>query len=321
MSARKTDLKNPIYHDEGAARAHLEALLWPQGPVCPRCGVMDDRITKLNKREGSTTRPGVYKCKDCRKPFTVTVGTVMERSHIDLSKWVLAAHFMASSKKGMSAKQLERMMGVAYETAWFLFHRLREAAREASPGPLGGTGKTVEADESVVGGKERNKRLSKRNPKNIGMVGKSIAFTLVERGGRARSFHVANVTGKTLGPIIFRNVHRTSTLMTDDAGQYRPIGTEFARHEAVNHGIEEYVRGDAHSNTVEGYFSILKRGVIGTFHHVSEAHLHRYLAEFDFRYNTRSALGVEDDERAAELLRGAKGKRLMYRPPSEGANP
>jgi transposase-like protein len=299
MPAKKTDLKNPIYHDDDAARVHLEKLLWPNGPVCPRCGVTEDRITKL---QGKSTRPGVYKCKDCRKPFSVTVGTVMERSHIPLSKWVLAARFMASSKKGMSAKQLERMMGCTYETAWFLFHRLREAAREANPGPLGGEGKVVEADETVVGGKERNKHLSKRNPKNIGAVGKQVAFTLVERKGRARSFHVANVTG--------------ATLMTDDAGQYRPIGKEFTSHETVNHGIEEYVRGDAHSNTVEGYFSILKRGVIGTFHHVSEAHLHRYLAEFDFRYNTRSALGIEDDERAAELLRGAKGKRLMYRQPA-----
>jgi transposase-like protein len=155
---------------------------------------------------------------------------------------------------------------------------------------------------------------------NIGAVGKQVAFTLVERNGRARSFHVASVTGATLGPIIFKNVRRNSALMTDDAGQYRPIGKEFASHETVNHGIEEYVRGDAHSNTVEGYFSILKRGVIGTFHHVSEAHLHRYLAEFDFRYNTREALGVCDDERAAELLRGAKGKRLMYRQPAQAQN-
>jgi transposase-like protein len=318
MPARKTDLANPIYHDDDAARAHLERLLWPQGPVCPRCGVVGNAVLL----KGKSTRPGVYKCREkaCRKPFTVTVNTVMERSKIPLHKWVLAAHFMASSKKGMSALQLMRMMGVTYETAWFLFHRLREAAREISPGPLGGEGKYVEADESVVGGKERNKHRSKRKAENIGMVGKSIAFTLVERGGRARSFHVANVSGRTLAPLIFKNVHRSSTLMTDDAGQYRPIGSEFARFETVNHGAEEYVRGDAHSNTVEGYFSILKRGVIGTFHSISEAHLHRYLAEFDFRYNTREALGVTDDERAAELLRGASGKRLYYRQPAQAAN-
>jgi len=191
------------------------------------------------------------------------VGTVFERSKVPLNKWLLASYLMASSKKGVSAHQLHRTLGVTYKTAWFMAHRLREAMDDKSPAPMGGEGKTVEADETVVGGKERNKRLSKRNPKNISAVGKQVAFTLVERGGRARSFHVANVTGKTLAPIIFKNVHRTSTLMTDDAGQYRPIGTEFARHETVNHGIEEYVRGDAHSNTVEGYFSILKRGVIG----------------------------------------------------------
>jgi transposase-like protein len=317
MATRKTHLNDPIYHDDDAARAHLETLLWPHGPSCPRCGVTEDRITKL---QGKSTRPGVYKCKDCRKPFSVTVGTVMERSHIPLHKWVLAAHFMASSKKGMSALQLQRMMGVTYETAWFLFHRLREAAKDYAATPMGGEGKIVEADETGVGGKERNKNLSKRNPKNIGMVGKSIAFTLVERDGRARSFHVANVSGATLGPILFRNVHRTTTLMTDDAGQYRPLGRQFARHEVVNHSVEEYARGPWHSNTVEGYFSILKRGVYGTFHNVSEAHLHRYLAEFDFRYNTRTALGVTDVERAEELLRGAKGKRLMYRQPEKAAH-
>ena len=314
MTARKRDTKNPIYHDDDAARAHLERLLWPHGPVCPHCGVIDNATA----RKGATTRPGLYKCKtkECRKPFTVTVGTVMERSKVPLHQWVLAAHYMASSKKGMSAKQLERLMGVTYETAWFLFHRLREAAKVTNPGPLGGEGMIVEADETGVGGKERNKRLSKRNPKNIGMVGKQVAFTLVERNGRARSFHVANVSGKTLRPIIVKHVKRSSTLMTDDAGQYRPIGAEFARFETVNHGIEEYVRGEWHSNTVEGFFSILKRGVYGTFHHVSEAHLHRYLAEFDFRYSNREALGVDDIARAEELLRGAQGKRLTYRQPA-----
>lgn len=314
MTARKTNLKDPIYHDEDAARAHLETLLWPQGPVCPRCGVTEDRITKL---QGASTRPGVYKCKDCRKPFSVTVGTVMERSHVPLSKWVLAAHFMAASKKGMSAKQLERMMGVTYETAWFLFHRLRECPKDYAPTALGGEGKYVEADESYVGGKEANKHVSKRNSKKIGGMGKQVVFALVERGGRARSFHVANVTGKTLAPILRTHVRRESALMTDEAGQYRNVGLEFASHGTVNHGKDEYVRGDAHSNTVEGYFSILKRGVYGTFHSISEAHLHRYLSEFDFRYSTRD---LADVERAEELLRGAKGKRLMYRQPDEAAH-
>jgi transposase-like protein len=204
MSAKKSNLKNPIYHDDDAARAHLEALLWPHGPVCPRCGVTEDRITKL---QGKSTRPGVYKCKDCRKPFTVTVGTVMERSKVSLSSWVLAAHFMASSKKGMSALQLQRMMGTNYETAWFLFHRLREAAREVSPGPLGGEGKTIEADETYVGGWDGNRHAHKQLGANWA-EGRQPVVTLVERDGRARSFHVANVTAKSVRRVLTTNAHR-----------------------------------------------------------------------------------------------------------------
>jgi transposase-like protein len=315
MTARKTNLQDPIYHDDDAARAHLESLLWPHGPVCPHCSVIDNATAM----KGATTRAGLYKCKtkECRKPFTVTLGTVMERSHIALHKWVLAAHFMAASKKGMSALQLQRMMGLAsYESAWFLFHRLREATKDYAPTALGGEGKFVEADTTYIGGKEKNKHASKRNPKNIGGMGKQAVHTLVERDGRARSFHVANVTGKTLRPIIAQHVSRKSALMTDTDGSYFHIAREFARFEMVNHSKGEYVRGDAHSNTVEGFFSVLKRGVYGTFHHVSEAHLHRYLSEFDFRYSTRAALGITDVERAEELLRGAQGKRLMYRQPA-----
>jgi transposase-like protein len=314
MSAKKSNLKNPIYHDDDAARAHLEALLWPQGPVCPRCGVMEDRITKL---QGKSTRPGVYKCKDCRKPFTVTVGTVMERSKVSLSSWVLAAHFMASSKKGMSALQLQRMMGTNYETAWFLFHRLREAAREVSPGPLGGEGKTIEADETYVGGWDKNRHAHKQ----LGAYwaeARHPVVTLVERDGRARSFHVANVTAKTVRKVLTTQAHRSSRLMTDGSHLYLGVGAEFASHGSTDHAKGEYVRdgGDTHSNTAEAYFAILKRGITGTFHHVSEAHLHRYLQEFDFRWSNREALGVDDAMRAAELLRGAKGKRLMYRQPA-----
>lgn len=315
MPAKKTDLRSPIYHDEDAARAHLETLLWPQGPVCPRCGVMEDRITKL---QGASTRPGVYKCKDCRKPFSVTVGTVMERSHLPLSKWVLAAHFMAASKKGMSALQLQRMLGTNYETAWFLFHRLRECPKVSKRGPMGGEGKTVEADETFVGGKESNKHSKKRLPPSLAREAKKAVVVLVERDGEARSFHVANVTAKTLRTVLVTNVSRKSALRTDGHTGYLGVGAEFASHESTDHSSGEYVRpGDIHSNTAESYFAILKRGVYGSFHSISEAHMHRYLVEFDFRWSTRQ---LADVERAELLLKGAQGKRLMYRQPEEAAH-
>jgi transposase-like protein len=313
MARTKVDLRNPIYHDDDAARRHLETVLWPQGPVCPRCGVMGDRITKL---QGKSTRPGVYKCKDCRKPFSVTVGTVMERSHIPLCKWLLAAQLMASSKKSMSAHQLHRMLGTSYEAAWFLFHRLREAANDiGGSGPIGGEGKVVEADESYIGGKARNKAFGPP-PKKMAV------FTLVEREGEARSRHVADVTAKTLRETITTQASRESYLMTDEALVYERLGKEFAGHGTVNHSDDEYVRtgGFHHTNTVESFFALFKRAVYGQFHHVSEAHLHRYLAEADFKYNHRPALGVDDAERALALLRGAKGKRLLYRQPHEAPN-
>lgn len=305
----KVDLTYPIYHDEAKAREHLEALLWPNGPVCPRCGIDGDRITKL---KGRSTRPGVHKCKDCRKPFTVTVGTVMERSKVPLNKWVLAAQLMASSKKGMSAKQLERMLGVTYETAWFLFHRLRECAIDPSRGPVGGDNKVVEADETYVGGKAKNAHRSKSVPKKVAVV------SLVEREGEVRSFRVAKVNATTLRPILVKHADRKSYLMTDDSAVYPKVGKEFAGHGSVNHSAGEYVRGGFwYTNTVESYFAILKRGVYGTFHNLSEAHLHRYLAEFDFRYNTRQ---LSDGERADALLAQSKGKRLTYQQPREAAN-
>lgn len=303
-------LSKKHFHDEKAAFAYLESILWLDGAQCPHCGVIDN-AGKLN---GKSTRIGLWKCYDCRKQFTVKVGTVFEHGRIPLHKMLQATYLICSSKKGVSAHQLHRMLEITYKSAWFLTHRIREAMREGGlPGGLGGEGKYVEADETVIGGKERNKHKSKRNPNNIGAVGKEIAFSLVERGGRVHSFHVPKVNAKTLRPIMRTHIDRKSYLMTDDAGQYRVIGPEFASHETVNHGIEEYVRGNAHSNTVEGYFSLLKRGLNGTYHHVSQQHLKRYLGEFDFRYNYRVALGYDDNQRTDTALAGIVGKRLLYR--------
>ena len=310
------NMTDPIYHDDEAARAHLEAQRWPNGPYCPHCGEAEE-IAKL---EGAAAAKGLYNCRSCRTKFSVTVGTVFESSHIGLAKWLLAFRLMASSKKGISAKQLERSLGVTYKTAWFMAHRVREAmAGPATPSPLGGEGRVVEVDETYVGGKESNKHRDKRTGDRLGA--KQAVVTLVERNGEARSFHIASVTSKTLRKVMVTNISRQSHLMTDGAQAYIRIGDEFAFHDRVDHSAGEYVRdGFAHSNTAESFFANLKRGVYGNFHSVSEAHLHRYLAEFDFRYNHRIALGVDDTTRTNEALKGSAGKRLTYRRVGEGAD-
>jgi transposase-like protein len=291
----------PHFHDPVLAREYLESIRWPNGPVCPHCGACD-RIGKLN---GKAHRAGVYECGHCRDQFTVTVGTVFERSKVSLDKWLFAATLMMSSKKGVSSKQIERMLGVTYRTAWFMMHRLREAMN--SPGGiLGSCTGTIEADETFIGRKPGTKVRRGHGHKNA-------VFSLVERAGNVRSFHVNDVTGETLREKLYENVSYSATLMTDEARQYTEIGKDFVNHQSVNHSAEEYVRGDAHTNTVEGFFSIFKRGMYGVYQHCSSHHLHRYTAEFDFRYNHRQKLGFDDAMRTEELLKGIGGKRLTYR--------
>jgi transposase-like protein len=294
------NITNPIFHDEAKATAHLEANRWPNSVTCPHCG--SDRVRKM---EGKT-QTGMFLCNDCRDKFTVRTGSVMERSHVPLHKWLLATHIMAASKKGMSALQMSRMIGVTYKTAWFLCHRIREAMDGADNGePLGGPNTVVEADETYVGGKARNRAFRKPAPKKA-------VVALVEREGNVRSFHVANVNAKHLRGLIVTNVDRASHLMTDESMVYSRVGSEFAGHSTVIHSQSEYVRkaGFTHSNTAENFFSIFKRGVIGTYHHMSEAHLGRYCREFDLRYNTRE---MTDGERALTIVKGMIGRRLTYR--------
>ncbi|HZS85399.1 MAG TPA: IS1595 family transposase [Stellaceae bacterium] len=303
------ELNNKIFQDEHLAREWLESHLWPDGPVCLFCGT-------INNATPLASRPGLYQCneKACRKQFTVMVGTLFERSHIPLNKWLMAAFLLCASKKGMSTHQMHRMIGVSYKSTWFMMHRLREAMREGKfPGPLGGKNKVVEADETYVGGKAANRKNH--------VPPKQAVFALVERDGKVRSRHVPDVSGKTLRDAMVTQIDRASYIMTDEAPQYVKTGKEFSGHGTVNHSAEEYVRAHFwHTNTVEGYFSILKHGIVGTYHHVSAAHLHRYLSEFDFRYNERAKLGVSDKERTEKMLKGIVGKRLTYRRVGSGAN-
>lgn len=303
------ELSNPIYNNEEAARAHLEAIRWPNGPICPHCGVTGDEVRPV---AGNSMGAGWYYCEACQDKFTVRTGAVYERSHIPLHKWVLGFRLMASSKKGISAHQLHRTLGITYKSAWFMAHRIREAMNEAAPAPLGGEGKVVEVDEmflgtpdpDIVGGKVMRKR---------GYATKRKVVSLVERGGRARSIKVEDLNVETVAKVLIENVAKESAIHTDEARHYNKPGKQFAAHESVRHSKGEYARGSVTTNSVEGFFSIFKRGMVGVYQHCGEQHLQRYLNEFDFRYSNRIALGIDDAERTTLAIKGAEGKRLTYR--------
>ena len=296
-------LSAPHFHNEDAAFAFVEARVWPEGPNCPHCGGVD----RISKMQGKTTRAGLYKCYQCRKPFTVRMGTVFESSKVPLHIWLQAMFLIAGSKKGISSHQLARTLGLTVKSAWFLSHRIREAMREGGLAPFGQDGGAVEVDETYIG-----KRKGAGNPKG-GHAHKMAVLALVDRDtGKCRMFNVENGSGKLIHPIVLDNLAREARLMTDEASMYRIIGREFAEHSAVNHQRKEYARGDVTTNTVEGAFSIFKRGMKGVYQHCGEQHLHRYLAEFEFRYSHREKLGVDDEARADRILKGVVGKRLTY---------
>jgi transposase-like protein len=290
------------FHDETAAYKLIEAKVWPDGRVCPHCGA----IGESGALKGKSTRLGVYKCYACRKPFTVKVGTIFEGSHIPLHLWLQAIFLMASSKKGISSNQLHRILGVTLKSAWFLSHRIREAMRDGDLSPMGSGGGNVEIDETFIGNNSRP-RWNVR-----GYEHKNVVLTLVSRKGKARSFHVDRANAESVLPVVRANLAKEARVLTDEAGIYRGLGKDYA-HASVNHSKGQYVYGDIHTNVVEGYFSIFKRGMKGIYQHCSEKHLHRYLAEFDFRYSERLALGTDDVARAEKILKGVTGKRLTYR--------
>lgn len=299
------------FHNEEAAYAWVEARVWPDGPICPHCGVIGDRIGKL---KGKSTRIGVYKCYECRKPFTVKVGTIFESSHVALHVWLQAMFLLCSSKKGISANQLHRTLGVTLKTAWFLAHRIREAMKDdGSSGPLGGEGKIIEADETLLGPGTAKFVTGKGWVGERGTGGKVKVLTLLERGGSSRSINTADLDADKVRAFIRENADAKSRFMTDEGKIYKKAGQHFVSHETVMHSEEEYARGDVTTNTVEGFFSVFKRGMRGTYQHCKVKHLQRYLAEFDFRYSHRAALEIGDQQRTDAALRGVRGKRLTYR--------
>jgi transposase-like protein len=304
----KSVLSDKHFHNEEAAYAFVEARVWPNGPVCPHCG----GVERISKMGGKSTRIGAYKCYQCRKPFTVKIGTIFEASHVPMRHWLQAMFLMSSSKKGISSNQLHRTLGCTLKTAWFISHRIREAMRVTGIVPMGGAGKVVEADETFIGFLEGQPKKGRRAWSN-----KNVVLTLVERGGSARSFHVDGARIGDLQPIIRANLSREANLMSDEMYSYKEIGREFASHETVTHSKDEYVRKGTerliHTNTVEGFYSIFKRGMKGVYQHCKEKHLHRYLSEFDFRYSNRIAVGVDDLARAELALKGVVGKRLKYK--------
>lgn len=299
----KFDLSEKRFHDEDAARDYLEAIRWPDGPICPHCGC----IGRASRLSGESHRKGLLFCGDCRKQFSVTVGTIFASSKIKLHKWILAVHLLCASKKAISSHQLHRLLGVTYKSAWFMTHRIREAMKPEGGGLLGSGGGTVEADETYWGNDGKKPRNAR------GYEHKMKVVSLVERGGEKRSIVVRNVNAKTLREVLDANVSKSARLMTDEHAAYTKLGREYAEHGVTAHSRGEYVRGDVHSNTVESSFSLLKRGLVGTFHHVGEQHLQRYVTEFDFRWNNRVAMGVDDVARSETLLSQIGGKRLMYR--------
>lgn len=289
----------PYFADEDKTIGLVEGLLWPNGPVCPHCGGVD----KAYRIKGKSARPGLLKCGYCRKQFTVRVGTIFESSHIPLTKWLIAIYMMCSSKKGVSANQLHRALGISYKASWFLCHRIRFAMTQ--PPLVGKLSGIVEADETYIGGRARG------GPRGRGAHNKAIVMALLERDGQVRTFPVPNIKRGTLQSVIRLNVEDTAHIMTDSLASYKGLGKHFASHDAVDHS-KEYVRGIVHTNFAESYFSLLKRGILGTFHHVSEKHLPRYLREFEHRWNTRQ---LSDGERTDIAIQQTRGKRLVYREP------